>query len=126
MSADKSASANADFIPPSEPPKTRTPLAPLKQKIIDIYSRHYPLKKGKSKGVAMALRTIKNEDDLKNFETAVKKYAADCVNSRTEAKYIKHFSSFVSIWTDWLDGDVGTSDPIPLPSLRKRSPESYL
>lgn len=63
----------------------------------------YPLKKGKSAGMKRLLRDIKNEDDLELFKKSIGNYKADLSLNRTELKYTKHFSTFVSEWRDWID-----------------------
>ena len=65
-----------------------------------VYQK-YPLKKGKSRGMKKIQREIKTPDDFERFSKAVDNYANDVKN--TEPRYIKHFSTFVSEWTDWVD-----------------------
>lgn len=74
-----------------------------------IYSNFYPRKEGKELGIRKALKEIKTEADLLSFETAVIRYKDHCAKNRTEAQYIKHFSSFVSSWREWLDPETGTA-----------------
>ncbi len=78
-------------------------------KIEKIYSELYPLKKGKSNGIKEILKQIKTPEDLEDFEKSVKKYADNCRVNRVDPKYIKHFSTFVNTWRDWLDPDAGKS-----------------
>lgn len=75
-----------------------------------IYSNFYPRKEGKEVGIKKALKEIKTEADLLDFETAVIRYKDHCKANGTEPKYIKHFSSFASSWRDWLDPETGTAD----------------
>jgi len=79
-----------------------------------IYKTHYPLKKGKSDGIDAAAKDLKTEQDLIDFETAVVRYADDCKAKGTEDRFIKHFSTFVSTWRDWLDADAGKSTVTPI------------
>lgn len=74
----------------------------------------YPLKKGKSLGMEKLKKLIKCEEDFNAFANAIKNYTRDIQLRGTEAKYIKHFSSFVGTekiqpWKDWLDSDAGAS-----------------
>ncbi|MEN0058915.1 MAG: hypothetical protein AAGB31_08775 [Bdellovibrio sp.] len=72
-----------------------------------IYKKHYPRKVGRSDGLDKASKDLKTEQDLVDFESAIVRYATDCATKKTEAKYIKHFSTFVSTWRDWLEPDAG-------------------
>lgn len=65
-----------------------------------VYQK-YPLKKGKSRGMKKIQREIKKPVDFERFSKAVDNYANEVKN--TEPRYIKHFSTFVSEWTDWVD-----------------------
>lgn len=74
----------------------------------------YPLKKGKSQGIEKLKKLIKSGDDFNAFAKAIQNYTRDIQLRGTEAKYIKHFSSFVGTekiqpWKDWLDDDAGES-----------------
>lgn len=75
-----------------------------------IYSNFYPRKEGKELGIKKALKEVKTEADLLAFEGAVIRYKDHCAKNGTEPKYIKHFSSFVTSWRDWLDPETGTAD----------------
>jgi len=69
-------------------------------KIEEIYLL-YPLKKGKVKGIEKITKEIKTPEDMGNFEKAVKNYADECNKLGTEARYMKHFSTFCN--EDWKD-----------------------
>ncbi len=75
----------------------------------DIYSV-YPKKEGKSDGLKICKREIKTLLDLDLLRSAVARYRKHCEDSKIEKKFIKHFSTFMNQWRDWLDPDVGTSD----------------
>lgn len=115
----KKLGANEDLISPSlgaqdkdtdkEKDLDRVKDKEIRIQIELIYSKHYPLKKGKSNGIDAAARDLKTEKDLVDFETAVVRYANECKVKGTHSEYIKHFSTFVSTWRDWLDPDAGTS-----------------
>lgn len=81
-----------------------------KERVIEeIYANLYPLKKGKSAGIKKLAKDIKTDEDLGNFEAAVRRYAEDCVKASRDAKYIQHFSTFASNWKDWLDPSAGST-----------------
>lgn len=84
----------------------------LEEKIENIYSEFYPLKKGKQKGIEKLLQTL-SPDEIDLFERAVKAYRADCESNATQPRYIQHFSTFVSHWRDWADPAAGTSPVNP-------------
>lgn len=85
-----------------KPPDVRT-------SVESIYFNFYPRKEGKQKGIQAAVKELKTQDDIQAFETAVIRYKDHCAKNRTEPKYIKHFSSFVASWRDWLDPETGTA-----------------
>jgi len=72
-----------------------------------LYSK-YPLKKGKTDGIGKLKKLIKCEEDFELVSRAIDKYIHHIKTNGTEAKYIKHFSTFVSSWRDWLDDDAGS------------------
>lgn len=80
--------------------------APLVFNFEEIY-KLYPLKKGKSKGLKIANREIKSDDDFGNLGRAVLNYAKSVQGS--DPKFVKHFSTFMNEWRDWLDPEAGTS-----------------
>lgn len=92
----------------------------IRAQIEIIYQLHYPLKKGKSDGIAAAAKQIKTEQDLVDFETAVTRYSIDCERKGTDPKYIKHFSTFVSTWRDWLDPDAGKATITPIRQTKEQ------
>lgn len=82
----------------------------------EIYKK-YPRKMGKQKGIAACSREIKNPDQFNLLMSAVERYAKHCRKENLEPRFIKHFSSFMSSWRDWLDPDVG-SIAVPKQVLR--------
>lgn len=92
----------------------------IRAQIEIIYQLHYPLKKGKSAGIDAAAKQLKSEKDLMDFETAVTRYSIDCERKGTEAKYIKHFSTFVSTWRDWLDENAGKATITPIRQTKEQ------
>ena len=67
-----------------------------------IYSEHYPIKKGKAKGIQKISSVLKSENDLSNFKKAVINYAKDCKDE--DPKFIKHFSTFCNgDWEDYIN-----------------------
>lgn len=71
-----------------------------------LYLR-YPRKLGKKKGIAACKVQIKTQIDFDNLKKAIAKYSAHCDKNRTEDKFIKHFSTFMNSWEDWLEDDAG-------------------
>lgn len=69
----------------------------------------YPRKVGKSKGLERCAAQIKTPEAYRDLVTAVERYTAHCKAKGTEEKFIKHFSSFMSEWRDWIDPTTGTS-----------------
>lgn len=71
----------------------------------DIPYRAYPKKIGKKKGIDVCKRQIKTEEDFKALCQSVQKYAKYCAGK--DPQYIKHFSTFMGEWRDWLDPETG-------------------
>lgn len=69
----------------------------------------YPRKLGKQEGIKRCQSQIKTEQDFNNLDTAIRRYKNFCMAQGTDPKFIKHFSSFMSAWRDWLDPVTGKS-----------------
>lgn len=87
-----------------------------------IYSI-YPRKEGKRKGLECAKREIKTPEDFQSLEISICRYKAHLEANRFEAKYIKHFSTFMSSWRDWLDPDAGSSSISSIPKQNRATIE---
>jgi hypothetical protein len=70
----------------------------------------YPRKEGKSEGLRKLAREIQTRDDFEALGQAIVRYRDHVVKAGTEPKFIKHFSTFVNHWRDWLDPEVGKVD----------------
>lgn len=70
--------------------------------------RGYPNKKGKSKGLEKCRKEIKAPEQYESLRNAIARYRTECAREKTEPKFIKHFSSFMSCWKDYAD------DPLTL------------
>lgn len=92
----------------------------LKDSHIEYIYALYPRKEGKASGFKKAKSEIKTENDLENLRLAVEKYSAHVSSKGIEPKFIKHFSTFMGCWQDWLDENHGSatasgkSDPFAL------------
>jgi hypothetical protein len=102
--ADKVADSNEELITKELKKKE------INARILKIYELHYPKKAGKTKGIAAAVKLFKTEAEVDHFEKAVIRYKASLIKNKTEAQYIKHFSTFVTSWDDWSDEKAGTVD----------------
>lgn len=76
---------------------------------LELIYKSYPLKKGKHKGFEKAKREIVSAKELDDLRFAVNAYKADVERNKTKPEYIKHFSTFMSEWRDWLDPETGSS-----------------
>jgi len=63
----------------------------------------YPLKKGKSKGIAKLQKDITSLEQYKKLTRAIENYAAMCKAENKEPRFIKHFSTFAGEWEDFAD-----------------------
>lgn len=74
-----------------------------------VHYKKYPRKEGKSRGLALCKAQIKTQEDFDLLGKAIDNYVEHCKVNATEPRYIKHFSSFMSTWRDWLDQETGTA-----------------
>jgi len=78
----------------------------------------YPRKIGKTRGIAKLKREIKSEQDYYLCVRAIENYAKSVRGK--EMEYVKHFSSFVSEWRDWIthveqkSASSINTEPVPL------------
>lgn len=63
----------------------------------------FPRKAGKARGIDRCKKHIKSQKKFDQLETSIKNYASYVERNSIEQKYVKHFSTFMSDWTDWLD-----------------------
>jgi len=96
--------------PTGNQPQTRSKEIKNKRNNINIYTpdldqiyAQYPRKEGKKKGITKLKSIIKSQEIYDRVMTAVQFYAAKCEAEGTDKKYIKQFSSFVSVWEDYFD-----------------------
>jgi hypothetical protein len=70
--------------------------------------KKYPRKEGKSKGLAVCKKRIKTIQQYDDLTSAIDRYAEHVRTQGTETCYVKHFSTFMNAWEDWLDPETGT------------------
>ncbi len=70
----------------------------------------YPKKIGKAKGVAKCRAEITTQEDFDLLATAIERYRSHCKAKGIEEQFIKHFSTFMGSWREWLDPVTGTSE----------------
>lgn len=87
--------------PIAEPP--RTTVSP--QDLERIYQA-YPRKDGKAAGMRKAKTQIRSQDRLCQLERAVENYTRKVELEATSPQYVKHFSTFMNCWEDYLDPSV--------------------
>lgn len=63
----------------------------------------YPRKLGKKKGFQKLKTVIKDQNDFDRVRVAIENYCKFCQRHKTEPQYIKHFSTFMGTWEDWLE-----------------------
>lgn len=73
-----------------------------------IYEK-YPRKEGKARGLKICETQIKTDKEFSELGSAVAKYCEHIKTNGVEARYIKHFSSFMACWRDFLDENFGTT-----------------
>ncbi len=75
----------------------------------EVY-KGYPRKEGKAGGLRIFNKVIKTQSDLANLYLAITKYREHHKTAGTERKFIKHFSTFMGEWKDWLDPNHGVAE----------------
>ncbi len=68
----------------------------------DIVYGKYPRKIGRKKGIETCRSQIKTQSDFDSLLLAIQRYSDHCRLERVEPKFIKHFSTFMNSWTDWV------------------------
>lgn len=75
----------------------------------EIFYQKYPRKLGKQSGINKCKAQIKTQADYDNLSLAIDRYLKYISEKQIEPQYIKHFSTFMTSWRDWLDPQVGQS-----------------
>lgn len=70
---------------------------------LEALYQNYPRKEGKKKGLEKLQREIKTKEQYDKVLIAVQNYANECKTENRERQYIKHFSTWVSVWEDYLE-----------------------
>ncbi len=74
----------------------------------DSVYKKYPKKVGKAGGEKVFRRDIRSAEDYAALNIAVENYTKHLSSEKIEAKFIKHFSTFMASWRDWCDSDAGS------------------
>lgn len=72
----------------------------------DLIYKNYPRKLGKLKGLEICRRTIKTQQDFEDLKKSVNNYSTYCKTENTEKKFIKHFSTFMGCWKDFIEIEI--------------------
>lgn len=70
--------------------------------------KKYPRKEGKQRGLKICKVQVKTIQEFHDLSGAINRYAEHVKKSGTDSRYIKHFSTFMGEWRDWLDSETGT------------------
>ena len=76
----------------------------------DLIYDLYPKKVGKKKGLEKCRSQIKTQEQYDNLHKSVERYKKHCIDEKTESQFIKHFSTFMNSWEDWIEESVGSTD----------------
>ncbi len=90
-------------------PTLHNTLAQTEVRASEIYDL-YPRKVGKKKGVAKLKTILKNEEDVAKMKIAIENYRVYCQAQKFEPRFIKHFTTFLGEWEDWVDSEHGGSE----------------
>ena len=69
---------------------------------LELLYQNYPRKQGKQKGLLKAGKVVQTEQDYVELQTAIRNYSDYCKRNVEDPKYIKHFSTFMGEWRDWI------------------------
>jgi hypothetical protein len=72
--------------------------------------KKYPRKEGKADGLKRCKAQIKTPEAFAELSQAIDKYKSHVHSKGLEEKYIKHFSTFMNSWRDWLDPETGSAE----------------
>jgi len=73
--------------------------------------QEYPKKMGKQKGLVKIKKEVKTREDFILFVKAIRNYDKYTIDSKTETQFIKHFSTFVTEWRDWIEAPEASKGP---------------
>lgn len=107
---------NETILPDSAPAEPR--------RVFDfegLYSR-YPRKEGKAKGIAACKAQIRSQEDFAALSLAISRYSEHVKKHATDPRYIKHFSTFMGSWRDWLEPEAGTAPMVQTAGIDWNSP----
>ncbi len=79
-------------------------------KELEAAYKGYPRKLGKSPGMKILRKKIRDLDSVEALKIAIENYRKHLKRESTESKFIMHFSTFANQWTDWLDDNHGAAD----------------
>ena len=80
----------------------------------------YPRKDGKEKGLATCKNKITTKDKYDALSKSIDNYCVLIKKDGTERKYIKHFSTFMNCWEDYLEMKE-TKDPKSIEEILKNN-----
>jgi hypothetical protein len=70
---------------------------------VSVYAA-YPRKEGRTRGIARLRSQVRTPEAFDDLKQAVANFAEKHRVEGTEAKFIPHFSTWVSTWRDYIDG----------------------
>ena len=76
----------------------------------DAFWAMYPRKIGKTRARIVFEKELKKGTDPQKLLLALNRYRLYCTEEALEARYIKHASTFMHEWEDWLDPEIGKAD----------------
>ncbi len=85
--------------------------------------RQYPRKLGKANGIKRLKAQIKTQEQYEDLKRSLANFNKYHRINATEPAFIPYFSTYVTIWTDWLAADTGTSK---IPNTSSESTSEYL
>ena len=88
-----------DYTHPLDLPVDQPKQKKFKPDLEKLYA-DYPRKEGKKKAFEKLNKLITSEEIFTQVHTAIKNYAKQSADKET--RYVKQFSSFVSVWEDYL------------------------
>lgn len=63
----------------------------------------YPRKEGRSRGLSVFRREVRSREEFDAFYQALQNYMLYTKRQKMESRFIKHFSTFMDEWKDWID-----------------------
>lgn len=82
--------------------------------------KKYPRKEGKSRGLKICKTQIKTREDYEKLSQAIDNYTSHTRTRVKDSTFIKHFSTFMGEWRDWVNYEQSFDEHLTQEQLDER------